>query len=79
MYYFFFTAACSVIPPAGAKVEGVGSRELRKALQLAKKELEVEKVKNMSLERECVVYQSQLEVSRIVPMTNIQARPLLNL
>lgn len=53
--------ACSVIPPEGARVEGAGSRELRKALQLAKKELEVEKVKNMSLERECVVYQSQLE------------------
>ena len=61
LIYPFFS--CSVIPPEGAKVEGVGSKELRKALQLAKKELEVERAKNMSLERECVVYQSQLEVS----------------
>lgn len=43
----------------GAGVEGARAGELRK---LAKKELEEEKRKRISLERECAVYQSQLEV-----------------
>lgn len=42
--------------------EGMGSDETRKALELARKEAEEEKARRMSLERECVIYQSQLEV-----------------
>ena len=42
--------------------EGTPSGELRKAHQLTK-ELEGEKRKRISLQRECVVYQSQLEVN----------------
>lgn len=56
MYFF------SVLPVEGAEVQGSGSKELRRTLEETEKELGGEKGKRMSLERECVVYQSQLEV-----------------
>lgn len=40
-----------------------GSREMKKTLELVRKEAEEEKARRMSLEKECVIYQSQLEVS----------------
>ena len=40
-----------------------GSREHKKALELVKKEAEEEKARRISLEKECVIYQSQLEAS----------------
>lgn len=52
----------SVLSAEAAKVEAVRSGELGKALELAKKEIDGERKKRMSLERECAVYQSQLEV-----------------
>lgn len=58
----FVPSFFSVIAAEGANVEGVWSGELRKALELAKKEMEGEKKKRISLERECAVYESQLEV-----------------
>ena len=42
------------------------SGELGKALELAKKEMGGERKKRISLERECAVYQSQLEVRKEV-------------
>lgn len=43
-------------------MQGSGSKDPRRTLEETEKELEGEKGKRMSLERECVVYQSQLEV-----------------
>lgn len=45
----------------GNNSEGTLSGELRKAHQLTKKELEGEKRRRISFQRECAVYQSQLE------------------
>jgi hypothetical protein len=44
----------------GATVEGAWSGD---SLDLAKKDLDRERKKRISLERECAVYQAQLEVS----------------
>lgn len=46
-----------------SETEGVGSGELRKAVELEKKAMEGERAKRVSLERECAIYQSQLEVN----------------
>ena len=50
-----------MLPSEGGEAEGAKAKELKKTAERVKKEMEKEKAKRIQFERECAVYQTQLE------------------